>query len=105
MSRILTLLLTLFTSAAFAQAQPPLDRAAELDKAVEDARSAQLALQAAEAKREQGAEPQLGERTGNARGGSRLNENYMTRQAALDQEVADARKRYEDAMKRWNDLK
>jgi hypothetical protein len=29
----------------------------------------------------------------------------MARQALLDQEVAQARKRYEDAMKRWNDLK
>jgi hypothetical protein len=105
MSRILTLLLALFASAAFAQAQPPLDRTAELDKAVEEARAAQLALQAAEAKREQAAEPQLGERTGNAGGGSRLNESYIARQAVLDQELAQARKRYEDAMKRWNDLK
>jgi hypothetical protein len=105
MSRILTLLLTLFASAVFAQAQPPLDRSAALDKAVEEARAAQLALQATEAKREQAVEPQLGERTGNAGGGARLNENYMARQALLDQEVAQARKRYEDAMKRWNDLK
>lgn len=105
MSRILTLLLTLFASAVFAQAQPPLDRGAALDKAVEDARAAQLALQAAEAKREQSAEPQIGERTGNAGGGSRLNENYIARQAVLDQEVAQARQRYEQAMKRWNDLK
>jgi hypothetical protein len=105
MSRILTLLLTLFASAVFAQAQPPLDRSAALDKAVEEARAAQLALQAAEAKREQGAEPMIGERTGNAGGGSRLNETYMARQSLLDQEIAQARKRYEDAMKRWNDLK
>ena len=105
MSRILTLLLTLFASAVFAQAQPPLDRSAALDKAVEEARAAQLALQAAEAKRDQGIETQGGERSGSATGGSRPNENYFARQAILEQEVAVARKRYEEAMKRWNDLK
>ena len=105
MSRFLTLLLALCASAAFAQAQPPLDRGAALDKAVEDARAAQLALEAAEAKRDQGAEPQAGERTGNISGGSRLNESYFSRQGALEQEVTAARQRYEEAMKRWNDLK
>jgi hypothetical protein len=38
-------------------------------------------------------------------GGSRLNEAYLARQALLEQEVAAARKRYEEALKRWNDLK
>ena len=102
MSRILTLLLTLYAGAAIAQAQ---DNRSALDKAFDEARAAQLALQAAEAKREQAIEPQLGERTGNATGGSRLNENYAVRQLAVDQEVAAARQRYALAMKRWNDLK
>jgi len=109
MKRLLTLLITLCASvcvsASFAQAPAPVDTRSALDKAYEEARAAQLALQAAEAKRDQGAEPQAGERTGNVTGGSRLNENYMARQAALEQEVAAAGKRYEDAMKRWNDLK
>ena len=102
MSRILTLLLTLYAGAAIAQAQ---DTRSALDKAYDEARAAQTALQATEAKREQGVEPQLGERTGNATGGSRLNDNYITRQVALEQEVAVARQRYDVAMKRWNDLK
>ena len=47
-----------------------------------------------------------GERTGSAAGGgSRPNENYFARQAILEQEVESARKRYEAALKRWNDLK
>ena len=33
------------------------------------------------------------------------NENYFARQAILEQDVEGARKRYEAAMKRWNDLK
>jgi hypothetical protein len=101
MKRFLILLVTLCASAAAAQTPEP----SALDKAFEDARTAQLALQAAEAKRDQGAETQEGERTGSAAGGSRPNQNYFARQAILEQEVAQARKRYEDAMKRWNDLK
>jgi hypothetical protein len=102
MNRLLTLLITLYASAALAQAP---DTRSALDRAYEEARAAQLALQAAEAKRDQGVETQEGERTGNANGRSRTNENYFARQALVEQEVAQARKRYEDAMKRWNDLK
>jgi hypothetical protein len=102
MNRILTLLITLYTGAVFAQAQ---DNRSALDKAYEEARAAQLALQAAEAKRNQGVETQEGERSGTAAGGSRPNENYFARQAVLEQELEQARKRSEAAMKRWNDLK
>jgi hypothetical protein len=102
MSRILTLLITLYAGAVFAQAQ---DNRSALDKAYEEARAAQIALQAAEAKRNQGVETQEGERSGTAAGGSRPNENYFARQAVLEQEFAQARKRYDDAVKRWNDLK
>jgi hypothetical protein len=101
MKRFLILAVTLCASVAAAQTQ----ELSALDKAYEEARAAQLALQAAEAKRDQGVETQGGERTGSATGGSRPNENYFARQAILEQEVAQARKRYEDAMKRWNDLK
>jgi len=100
MKRFLILLVTLCASIASAQTPEP----STLDKASEEARVAQLALRAAEAKRDQGAEPQEGERTGTV-GGSRLNEAYLARQALLEQEVAAARKRYEEALKRWNDLK
>jgi hypothetical protein len=81
------------------------NRSVELDKAYEEARAAYIELQAAEARRDQGVESQEGERTGSAAGGSRFNGNYFARQAILEQDVAQARKRYEAAMKRWNDLK
>ncbi len=101
MKRFLILLFTLCAGVAGAQTA----QLSALDKAYEDARAAQLSLQAAEAKRDQSVETQGGERTGSATGGSRPNENYFARQALLEQEVAQARKRYEDALKRWNDLK
>jgi len=81
------------------------NRSAELDKAYQEARDAYNALQQAIARRDQGIESLPGERTGSAAGGSRPNENYFARQAILEQEVEATRKRYEGAMKRWNDLK
>lgn len=99
MKRFLILLSMLLASAVGAQ-----ERSA-LDKAYEEARAAQTALQAAEARRDQGAETAEGERTGSATGGSRPNQYYFARQAVLEQDVLLARKRYEEAMKRWNDLK
>lgn len=103
MKRLLILVVILFASSAFAQAQET--RTAMLDKAYADVRAADAALKAAEAKRDQGEEPQGGERTGTATGFSRLNENYFARQQALEQEIVAARKRYDDAVKRWNELK
>jgi len=81
------------------------NRSAELDQAYQEAREAHNALQQAIARRDQGIESLPGERTGSAAGGSRPNENYFARQAILEQDVEAARKRYEAAMKRWNDLK
>ena len=81
------------------------NRSAELDKAYEEARSAYNALQQAIARRDEGVESLPGERTGSAAGGSRPNGNYFARQAIVEQDVENARKRYEAAMKRWNDLK
>ena len=81
------------------------DRSAQLDKAYQEARTAYNALKAAESRRDQGVESQPGERAGSAAGGSRPTESYFARQAALEQEVELARRRYEAAMKRWNDLK
>ena len=46
-----------------------------------------------------------GERTGTVSGASRPNENYFARQAVIDLDVENARKRYDAALKRWNDLK
>ena len=98
---LLALLLAAFSSVLMAQA----NRTAELDKAVEDARAAYLALQEAEKRRDAGIESQPGERQGSAAGGSRPNEQYFGRQAQLEQEVEFARRRYDAAVKRWNDLK
>ena len=104
MKRILLLALLLAAACGVAAQNAP-NRSAELDKAYEDTRAAQLALQQAEARRDQGIESQPGERSGTAAGGSRPNENYFARQAILEQEVMQARRRYDEAVKRWNDLK
>ena len=80
-------------------------RVSELDKAYEEARAAQQALKEAEARRNQGIEPQAGEIQGTASGGTRPSEQYRGRQFVLEQEVEVARKRYDAALKRWNDLK
>jgi len=81
------------------------DRSVQLDKAYEEARAAQEALKAAEARRDAGVESQPGERIGTAAGGSRPTESYFARQAILEQEVEAARRRHEAAVRRWNDLK
>jgi hypothetical protein len=100
-SLIFTAFLLAFSTSNLAQ-----NRSAELDKAYEEARTAYLALQEAEKRRDQGLESQPGERQGTAGGGgSRPNDAYFGRQAQLEHEVELARKRYEAAAKRWNDLK
>ena len=103
MRRLVIAFLLSLPISVLAQAQ---NRSTELDKAYEETRAAYLALKAAEARRDQGTEAEPGERQGTAAGGaSRPNENYFLRQAQLEQEVEVARKRYEAAAKRWNDLK
>ena len=81
------------------------NRSSPLDQAYDEVRASYTALQQVLARRDQGIESLPGERTGSAAGGSRPNENYFARQAILEQEVEQARKRYEAALKRWNDLK
>jgi hypothetical protein len=81
------------------------DRSTELGRAAEQARAAYLALQEAEKRRAAGMEPLPEEHSGLAGGGSRLNEQYFARQGQLEQEVETARQRYENAQRRWNDLK
>jgi molybdenum-dependent DNA-binding transcriptional regulator ModE len=81
------------------------DRSSELDKAYAESRAAYLALQEAEKRRDQGVEPQAGDRQGSAAGGTRPTDQYVARQATLEMEVEQARRRYEAAVKRWNDLK
>jgi hypothetical protein len=81
------------------------DRATALDKAYEEARAAALALKEAEVRRDQGIEPQDGERQGTSSGGTRPTPQYLGRQQLLEHEVELARRRYDAALKRWNDLK
>ena len=101
MSRLAYLLLAFVTSVA-AQAQSP---TSALDKAYEEARAAYLALQDAERRRDAGVTPESGERQATAAGSTRPTEQYLGRQLLLEQEVELARRRYEAAMRRWNDLK
>jgi type II secretory pathway pseudopilin PulG len=102
MKRLVLALLLAVSSIAMAQQS---NRSAELDKAVEEARAAYIALQEAEKRRNEGAESLPGERQGSAAGGSRPTEEYRGRQAQLELDVEVARRRYEAAQKRWNDLK
>jgi hypothetical protein len=100
MKRLLIVALLTTSSLVFAQ-----NRSAELDKAYEEARAAGLALKEAEKRRDEGVEPQAGERQGSATGGTRPTEQYLGRQMQLEMDVEQARKRNEAALKRWNDLK
>jgi hypothetical protein len=99
--RSLVLVLSIL-AATLAAAQ---DRRSELDKAYEEARAAYLALKQAEARREEGVEPQAGDRQGTASGGTRPSDQYVGRQQLLEHELEMARRRYDAALKRWNDLK
>jgi hypothetical protein len=60
------------------------------DDASADVIRAEMLLEDAKARQQAGNEPQAGERTGNAGGGSRLNPAYETRQKKLAQDVAEA---------------
>ena len=105
MNRLVLALLLAFSASVSAQNSGAQNRSSQLDQAYDEVRASYTALQQVIARRDQGIESQPGERTGSAAGGSRPNENYFARQAILEQEVEAARKRYETALKRWNDLK
>jgi hypothetical protein len=75
---------------------------AMLAAADQDVRAAQHNLAAAQAILEAGREPLPGERTGLARGGSRLNETYWGRQRQLETAVADAQARLDQAVAERN---
>jgi hypothetical protein len=101
MKRLIVIALMTACSTVLAQ-----DRGKALDNAYEEARAAYLALREAEKRRAEGVESLPGERSGTAAGGgSRPNEQYIQRQQQLELEVEMARRRYEAAQKRWNDLK
>ncbi|MGH8680553.1 MAG: hypothetical protein ACREVS_09900, partial [Burkholderiales bacterium] len=87
-------------AAPAAQAAP--DRIAMLAATSEDVRAAEHSLAAAKATLEAGREPLPGERTGLARGGSRLNATYWDRQRQLETSVADAQARLDRAVAQRN---
>ena len=90
---------------AFGALAQPQDRRSELDKAYDEARAAQQALKEAETRRDQGIEAQAGDRQGTSSGGTRPTEQYVGRQQLLEHELEMARRRYDAALRRWNDLK
>jgi hypothetical protein len=102
--RLMKFLVVVFAALAAGSAAAQ-NRAAELDKAYEEARAAAIALKEAEARRDQGVEPQEGERIGTSAGGTRPTPHYLGRQQLLEHEVEMARRRYEAALRRWNDSK
>ncbi|MFC7514818.1 hypothetical protein ACFQUU_07370 [Herbaspirillum sp. GCM10030257] len=61
-----------------------------IDEANAHVIKAEMLLEDARKKQQNGVEPLPGERTGNANGGSRLNDKYKARQLMLEQEVAEA---------------
>jgi hypothetical protein len=61
-----------------------------LDEATSDVIKAEMLLEDARKRQAAGVEPLPGERTGNAGGGSRLNEAYQARQKLLARDVAYA---------------
>jgi len=82
--------------------QPGPDRIAMLAATTDEVRAAERNLAAANASLEAGREPLPGERTGLARGGSRLNESYWNRQRQLESVVADAQARLDRAVAERN---
>lgn len=68
------------------------------DSADSEVRSAQQELNAAKAALEAGRDPQPGERSGTAKGGSRLTDDYFQRVKTLEDAVANAQKRLDEVV-------
>lgn len=66
------------------------DRQRSVQDADADVLKAEMLLEDAKKRQAAGIEPLPGERTGNASGGSRLNEQYQARQQRLREDVAEA---------------
>jgi hypothetical protein len=75
-------------------------RAAALDRAIEDIVAAHAALRAAEARRDSGVEPLEGERQGR-----RYRPEYWGRQQQLERDIASARATLDEALARRNALR
>jgi hypothetical protein len=79
-------------------ATPPSQRKS-LEQAGADVVRAEMLLEDAKKRQQAGVEPVEGERTGNAGGGSRLNETYEVRQKWLAREVEQAEVKLKNAIK------
>jgi hypothetical protein len=77
----------------------------DADRAYDNVVAARKALQQAEMAQEQGVEPREGERQGIAGGKSRLGDEYWQRQESLQRNVEAARKRLDEALARWHQLR
>src|SRR4030095_14022123 len=75
-------------------------RSAELDRRAQDVVDACNALRAAEARRDEGVEPQEGDRSGRF-----LSGQYLQRRQALERDVQAAQARLDEAMARRNALR
>jgi hypothetical protein len=76
-----------------------------IEAAMQEVKSAEAAVQVAKRRLELGREPLPGERRGLAGGGSRLTEEYQSRVAGLEREVADAQERLKRAYDARNDAR
>lgn len=75
------------------------------DRAHDGMVAAENGLRRAESAKASGAEPLPGERLGLVNGKSRLGPEYWARQERLESAVSAAQKRFDDARRRWNDLR
>ena len=77
----------------------------DADRAYDEVVAARRALQQVEMAQEQGVEPREGERQGIGGGRSRLGDDYWQRQEVLQRNVESARKRLDEALARWHQLR
>jgi hypothetical protein len=87
------------------RAPAPGTQSTAIDRAWEQLRLAKQQHEDAKAKLESGREPLEGERTGTAKGGSRLNDRYWARQKANEEAVQQAEARVRQAQDSINRLR
>ncbi len=90
---------------AGAGGQPMGDRQRALDTADADVQAARQELEAAQVALKAGQEPQAGDRTGTVSGVQRFNDAYLQRVKSLQDAVAAAQKKLDDAQARRNNAR
>lgn len=84
---------------------PGIGKKKSIDDANADVIRAEMLLEDAKKRQQAGIEPLPGERTGNASGGSRLNETYEARKKSLERDVAAAEEALKKAIAERNELR